>query len=1162
MTGAQDPTGGQWPLDVSAVGQLTDIYTPITPNGSPEWAFNYTYGSAAPDQSDLSGVRDPNGNWTTLGYTPAGTNGGYVSSVTDPYGNQTTYSGYNSYEEQNGYQYQVTQTNPTGQVIKYTVSQNMLQDETVGNTSNDSRYTADTQYIYNGTDTSPQEIITDPQGNSTTYNTDAVGNVLQKTDSYGSTTSMYNSNDEPCWTAPPGVSYPGGTYQAASCGSPPTAGSGATLYSYDSYGNQIAVTDPVGNVTETQYDGNGNPCWHSMPGAVQGTPPACSSPPSDATQLVYNAGDLLTSESTPDGSGGSYSYDKTTLAYNGYGEVTAVVGPDGNVSGANPYNYMTVYYYDGAGRFYKVLQPASRTTTAALDAAGNVISVTDPAGQVTSATYDLDERLCWKDQAASSAPCTSPPTASTRYQYNADTADPTKVTDPNGNATTYTYSNPDAQDSPTTVTDAMGNVTSNVYDLNGFSCLSGTASSSLYGGADPTCAWQTGYTYQTFDQLGNVLTHTDQSGNKTSYSRTDSAYPSNVTTVTPPVGGSAQPANYYFDGDGRLALIHDGNGNWTTYAYNPAGEKCWQAPVANIFATCSTTVPVGGSAYGYYYSNRLQIMADVISSSQTNVSLYGYDPQGQLTAEGNVAGTVSYAYDSAGDNTCVAYPVSASSSCSNPASTSNTVVNYGYDADGRMSSMSDWVGGSFSFGYDTRSNLNSIQYPSSAHWSEALGPYDADNNVTGLVFGSSNYGFIPLSYPVNADEQLSSGAGVSYTYNSQDRIKTDGSDSFTYNSNGEIASDANGSTTTGWNYDPDDELTTVTNNGSTSETFAYDGNGNRCGLNFGSSQPNCSSPSTGTVEYGYNSFNQLCYVSWVTSSGQSPSCSAPPAAIGTTYVYDGNGLRVSDASGSTAQNFTYDTQTRSGQPLIIKDGTNAYLYGPDNSALGSAPLEQISLTGNSASYLLSTPSGVVTAANSGGIITGQASYSAYGIRTVTSGTMSTPFGFQGEYTDGNGLLYLINRYYDPSTSQFLTVDPNVGATGQPYAFAGDDPINADDPLGLAPQPKKLSNAENDILGESSNGRTFKNGKPLSPAQRKLWNQARQKQIYNEKVQAQTRNKQKRQSNASNVPAPHSTSIWDYVGAGALGLVAVATCAAGQIEICAPAAGGASGLAAG
>ena len=35
------------------------------------------------------------------------------------------------------------------------------------------------------------------------------------------------------------------------------------------------------------------------------------------------------------------------------------------------------------------------------------------------------------------------------------------------------------------------------------------------------------------------------------------------------------------------------------------------------------------------------------------------------------------------------------------------------------------------------------------------------------------------------------------------------------------------------------------------------------------------------------------------------------------------------------------------------------------------------------------------------------------------------------------------------TDQFLSVDPDLAETGQPYAFTGDDPLNATDPLGLS-----------------------------------------------------------------------------------------------------------------
>ena len=42
----------------------------------------------------------------------------------------------------------------------------------------------------------------------------------------------------------------------------------------------------------------------------------------------------------------------------------------------------------------------------------------------------------------------------------------------------------------------------------------------------------------------------------------------------------------------------------------------------------------------------------------------------------------------------------------------------------------------------------------------------------------------------------------------------------------------------------------------------------------------------------------------------------------------------------------------------------------------------------------------------------------------------------------------VHRYYDPVTAQFVSVDPALGVTGQPYAYAGGDPVNGVDPTGM------------------------------------------------------------------------------------------------------------------
>ncbi|HMG42506.1 MAG TPA: RHS repeat-associated core domain-containing protein, partial [Acidimicrobiales bacterium] len=63
-------------------------------------------------------------------------------------------------------------------------------------------------------------------------------------------------------------------------------------------------------------------------------------------------------------------------------------------------------------------------------------------------------------------------------------------------------------------------------------------------------------------------------------------------------------------------------------------------------------------------------------------------------------------------------------------------------------------------------------------------------------------------------------------------------------------------------------------------------------------------------------------------------------------------------------------------------------------------------------------------------------------------------GYRGEL-EVDGLLWLRNRAYDPSTRSFLSTDPQAATPGHPFAanpyhYAGNDPVGATDPLGLHP----------------------------------------------------------------------------------------------------------------
>jgi RHS repeat-associated protein len=219
-----------------------------------------------------------------------------------------------------------------------------------------------------------------------------------------------------------------------------------------------------------------------------------------------------------------------------------------------------------------------------------------------------------------------------------------------------------------------------------------------------------------------------------------------------------------------------------------------------------------------------------------------------------------------------------------------------------------------------------------------------------------------------------------------------------------------------------------------------------------------SGSSTSTTNYGWNAYGELCNV----SAAAVTACGATPST-GDSYTYNGDGLRMSTVaatSGTTTSTVdsSWDAVTEA-VPLNVNDATTtsggtsntSYLYG-DLLLGGTAPIEQITTTssGSTALFLVANQTGVQGVYSSAGANVEMALYSNFGIQTIESGTKVTPFGFQGSYSDSTGLVYLINRYYDPTTDEFLSIDPDVATTDQPYVFTNDDPLNSSDPTGLWP----------------------------------------------------------------------------------------------------------------
>lgn len=203
-------------------------------------------------------------------------------------------------------------------------------------------------------------------------------------------------------------------------------------------------------------------------------------------------------------------------------------------------------------------------------------------------------------------------------------------------------------------------------------------------------------------------------------------------------------------------------------------------------------------------------------------------------------------------------------------------------------------------------------------------------------------------------------------------------------------------------------------------TFSYDDNGQRTQATTGSS----------TKTYGYSAHGSL-------ASFQGSAT--------VSYQADGDNLRQSRTQGTSTKDFTWDTSA--GLPLLLDDEDNSYVYGPN-----STPIAQIDDATGATSYLYGDNVGSVRLiVDATGAVTRTASYSEYGAVAFHTGSGTSAIGYTGNWTDPtSGLVYLRARDYDPATGQFLSVDPALSHTHQPYSYTRNQPVNAVDLTGLCP----------------------------------------------------------------------------------------------------------------
>lgn len=756
-----------------------------------------------------------------------------------------------------------------------------------------------------------------------------------------------------------------------------------------------------------------------------------SGPSGQVLTFAYSlAGDLVASVD-PDG-------NQTTYAYDGNHDLVSVTG-----SGAVPVLTMT---YDSSGRLSSITDADGNKTNLAVDSAAQTQTLIDPLGKLTTvASYDDAGDLIGVVKSAGGTQVTQTMTydssgnlltvkdatgATTSATFDAN-GDMTSLTDAVGHTTRYSY---DAYGNPTAVI-APGGATaaSFVYDSSGnlVSIADGTGATSSYG----------------YDGAGHVIRKTDPTGNVTTYTYTTSG---NLASATDAAGTT----KYATDASGRLTAVTDADGRTTAMVYDANGNLLSQTDA-------------GGRTRSWTY-DPLGHLASITDASGGRETLT-YDAAGRLTAATDAKGvTVSRSYDADGRLLGVTAPdgssatfaydgfghmLSAVTPAANLAFTYDArsrllsqasggaqpaaQLHYSYDAAGRLVSSSG-PDGSVSYAYDALSNLTSLTDPGGGSFTFT---YDAASRL------------LHLTRPNGVTDSNSyDGAGRLLSRTSAAGASTLAEESYTYASSGTRSSRADLGNTATYSRDPAAQLLSVANSlGSLpAEAYTYDASGNRASaagvaqtydtggrlVRFGGTvysydadgERTSATDAAGHVTtYIWNDFHQLTSVSL-------------PNGTSIQYKYDALGRRVEVDQGSSQTNFVYD-----GLQLRLQYQGGSLFASFESLPDATSPLE-MRQGGATYYYLADALGSTVGLADQSGALVATQRYDSFGNPLAATGSVANPLTYIGQQFDAaTGLYYLNARYYDASSGNFLSADPEPQLNA--YSYAQNDPVDLSDVSG-------------------------------------------------------------------------------------------------------------------
>ena len=777
-------------------------------------------------------------------------------------------------------------------------------------------------------------------------------------------------------------------------------------------------------------------------------------------------------------SGGRYlrqedrNNNKISYGYNAAGQLSSVTDTQGRV--------ITFGYVNN--RLDTITDPTGRTVRYTYDAAGNLETVTDPAGAVVRYRYNGD----LVDQVTTGG------NAFTRIDYVADTSrrvlglftqfDPgngvptnattsfsygsgeTKVTDPNGNnttgdttdgITTYRY---DDRDRVTKVIDALGHTRDKQYTSNdNVSTLTDALQKQVTMAWDPNDENLTSVSLptgakSTLDYTNTAHPHavsksTDPQGNTMAYSY-DSA--GNETAKESSQYPGTKIEQKFYNSDGTVDYILDGNGTKTDYSYDAKGN----------LTLVDNPAPLGDITLTPDALSRLRTQVDGRNQTTTRT----YDPIDRpdvLTFAGG--STVDYDYDLDGNQIKVTDPTGITVYDYNKinrqirkTTPDNTQIRYEYDHNGNLTELSD-SGGTTTYGYNQVNLLASLLEPG-AGTAVTFG-YDDDNQRTRVTYPTSPQTNVTLTYDDSGRQKtIKAVAGTS--------TLTDVSYSYTKNGADtglrQTMTDPSGTVTYG--YDGLNRLTSAT--GAQSRSYAYDIDFNRTSktvaggtTNYGYNAPNQLTTVNGTATYNYDGNGNLTggggWSLGYNSKEQTTTITKPGGTALSPLVYAGQDQTERRQAGDVQYATTVLGVSRATTPdtggfttLLLDSDASKPVKGSSDYYTRDSHGALISLRTGSARYyyLLDGLGSVIGLVSTAGVKVNSYSYDPYGEQVSVSQSVANPWRYaSGQYDGQTGLTKFGARYYDTGLGRFTQRDPS--GKDLPYAYAGCNPTNNTDPTG-------------------------------------------------------------------------------------------------------------------